>query len=197
MGPYSTRTGAGYYYAGIAINGLLNYSGGTNYDVAPHIWIGAYYRDTPGSERSDFIVAVKSGTGTTGTGTDIPQTRFKVEYTGDCTATGNITAYSDVRFKKNINLITNPVDKVKQLRGVTYNRTDVDDETREFVGVIAQEVREVLPQVVTEQSDENKTLSVAYGNMVGLLIEAIKEQQKQIEEQKNQINELRDIINGN
>lgn len=92
LGPYSTRSGAGLYYAGIAINGLLNYNGGTAYDVAPHIWLGGYYRDTPGSERSDFVVAIKSGTGTSGTGADIPQPRFRVDYEGIASATGSFRA---------------------------------------------------------------------------------------------------------
>jgi hypothetical protein len=89
LGPYTTRTGAGLYYAGIAINGLMNYGGTTTYDVAPHIWLGGYYRDTPGSERSDFVVAIKSGTGTSGTGADLPQVRFRVDYEGIATATGS------------------------------------------------------------------------------------------------------------
>jgi hypothetical protein len=92
LGPSSTRTGAGYYYAGIAINGLMNYSGGTSYDTAAHIWLGAYYRDTPGSERSDFIVAIKSGIGNTGTGSDLPQVRFRVDYDGIASATGSLRA---------------------------------------------------------------------------------------------------------
>lgn len=91
LGPYSTRSGTG-YYAGIAINGLMNYNGGTSYDVAPHIWIGAQYRDTPGSERSDFVVAVKSGTGTSGTGSDLPEPRFRVDYNGIASATGSFRA---------------------------------------------------------------------------------------------------------
>jgi hypothetical protein len=89
LGPYSTRTGAGLFYAGIAINGLMNYSGSTAYDVAPHIWLGGYYRDTPGSERSDFVVAIKSGTGTSGAGSDLPEVRFRVDYEGIATATGS------------------------------------------------------------------------------------------------------------
>jgi len=92
LGPYSTRTGAGLYYAGIAINGLMNYNGGTSYDVAPHIWLGGYYRDTPGSERSDFVVAIKSGTGTSGAGSDLPQPRFRVDYEGIASATGSFRA---------------------------------------------------------------------------------------------------------
>ena len=62
--------------------------------------------------------------------------------------------------------------KINTLHGYTYNRKDIEDGTR-HTGVIAQEVQKVLPEAVME--DEDGTLSVAYGNMVGLLIEAIKE----------------------
>ena len=67
------------------------------------------------------------------------------------------------------------------IRGVTYNRNDIEDAPRHS-GVIAQEVEKVLPEVV--QTDEDGIKTVAYGNMVGLLIEAIKEQQAQIDELK-------------
>jgi hypothetical protein len=66
--------------------------------------------------------------------------------------------------------ITNALDKVKALRGVYFTR---NGETDRSVGVIAQEVEEVLPEVVHTGSDDMK--SVSYGNMVGLLIEAVKE----------------------
>ena len=92
LGPYSTRTGPSLYYAGIAITGLMNYSGVTSYDVAPHIWLGGYYRDTPGSERSDFVVAIKSGTGLSGAGSDLPEPRFRVDYEGIASATGSFRA---------------------------------------------------------------------------------------------------------
>jgi hypothetical protein len=69
------------------------------------------------------------------------------------------------------------------LRGVTYNRTDLEDKS-EQIGVIAQEVKEILPQVVQENDGH---YSVAYGNIVGVLIEAIKEQQAQIEELKSRL----------
>jgi len=96
------------------------------------------------------------------------------------TASGNITAYSDLRLKENIVTVDNALDKVMQLRGVYYNR--VEDKTQKRkVGVIAQEIQKVLPEVVLEDNDTNKTLSVDYGNIVGLLIEAIKEQQLQID----------------
>ena len=92
LGPSASRFGtAKRYYAGIAWNGLMNYNNNTTYDAAPHIWIGGKYRDTPGSERSDFVIGVKSGTGTSGSGSDIPQDRFTVDYTGLCTATGPLS----------------------------------------------------------------------------------------------------------
>jgi hypothetical protein len=97
------------------------------------------------------------------------------------TATGNVTAFSDARVKTNIKTIDNALLKVLALRGVTYNRTDLEDKS-EQIGIIAQEIKEILPQVV--QENENGYYSVAYGNIVGVLIEAIKEQQTQIEELK-------------
>jgi len=99
---------------------------------------------------------------------------------GDLTATGNVTAYSDERLKENVQVIPEALDKVKSLSGYTFDRTDV--EAPRQTGVIAQEVQKVLPEAV--QEDSEGTLSVAYANMVGLLIEAIKEQQAQIDELK-------------
>jgi hypothetical protein len=107
--------------------------------------------------------------------------------TGDMYAAGDITAYSDARVKTNILTIEKPLEKTLSLRGVTYTRTDSEDKKTKM-GVIAQEVLEIIPEVVNQ--DNNGTYSVAYGNMVGLLIESIKEQQKQIEDLKKQLNAL-------
>ena len=101
---------------------------------------------------------------------------------------GDVTAYSDARVKDNIEVIENAVEKIKAIRGVTFTRNDREDTTKRFAGVIAQEVLEVLPEVVTE--DALGTYSVAYGNLNALLIEAIKEQQKEIDELKSLINGL-------
>jgi len=101
----------------------------------------------------------------------------------DLTCAGTVTANSDVSLKENIVTIDNAVDKVKALRGVEFDRKDTGVH---MIGVIAQEIEEVFPEVVRENEDGIK--SVAYGNIVSVLIEAIKEQQVQIEELKNQIN---------
>ncbi len=104
---------------------------------------------------------------------------------GDITSGGNVTANSDISLKDNIVAIPNALDKVLQIRGVTYNRNDIEDNPRQ-TGVIAQEVEKVLPEVVSE--DNNGIKSVAYGNMVGLLIEAIKEQQQRIDMLEEKLN---------
>ena len=100
----------------------------------------------------------------------------------------DITAYSDKRVKENVEVIEDAVEKVKAIRGVTFTRNDVEDKEKRHAGVIAQEVLEVLPEVVSE--DTQGHYSVAYGNLTSLLIEAIKEQQKQIEVLTQKITEL-------
>ena len=104
---------------------------------------------------------------------------------------GNVTAYSDIRVKENLQIIPNALEKVKKLNGYTFDRTDIESDNegntarKRQAGVVAQEVLKVLPEVVTgNENNPDGHLSVAYGNMVGLLIEAIKEQQEQIEELK-------------
>ena len=102
---------------------------------------------------------------------------------GSFTATGNITAYSDERLKENVETIEGALDKVSQMRGVTYNYKSELNDGQRGTGVIAQEMQQVMPEVV----QEGEYLSVAYGNIVGILIEAIKEQQKEIEELKKRL----------
>jgi|9_EtaG_2_1085328.scaffolds.fasta_scaffold00072_2 hypothetical protein len=118
---------------------------------------------------------------------------FHFDASGNFVASANVTAYSDIRLKKDIVTIDNPIDKIKAMRGVYYKEIETD---RLRTGVIAQELEKVLPEVVIDIEDTNPetgetttTKSVDYGNMVGLLIEAIKEQQ-------DEIGRLRAIIEG-
>jgi len=105
------------------------------------------------------------------------------EQGGGIYSTGNITAYSDRRSKENIVTIENALDKVMHMRGVFYNKIDDETKTRQ-VGVIAQEMQEVCPEAVTYAEDIDH-YGVSYGNLVGVLIEAIKELKSEIEELKN------------
>ena len=102
---------------------------------------------------------------------------------GAATFNNDVTAFSDERLKDNIETIPDALSKVCQMRGVTFNRTDFDGEKQ--MGVIAQEVEKIIPEVVKEDDSEDKIKSVAYGNMVGVLIEAIKDLKAEVDELKN------------
>jgi hypothetical protein len=93
---------------------------------------------------------------------------------GDVIATSDLLAASDARLKTDVRPIEGALAKVLALRGVTYARTDLPDRPGRHVGLLAQEVAAVLPEVVSTHPATGM-LSVAYGNMVALLIEAIKE----------------------
>ena len=112
------------------------------------------------------------------------QGSYTFNVTGDIYATADVIAFSDARVKEDVRTVENALDKVTKLRGVTYIKKDEDNKKRKM-GVIAQEVLEVLPEVVHEDNDGY--YGVSYGNIVGVLIEAIKEQQKQIDELKQEL----------
>jgi hypothetical protein len=97
---------------------------------------------------------------------------FQMDGSGNLTMLGNVTAYSDARMKKDVETIDSALDLVSKMRGVRYTRTDTQ---QRGVGVIAQEMLEVCPEVVQQGIGSDDTLSVAYGNLVGVLIEAVKE----------------------
>jgi hypothetical protein len=94
-------------------------------------------------------------------------------------------AYSDARVKGDVKLIEDSLNKIQQINGVTFIRIDKGHDNRRHAGVIAQEVEKVLPEVVN--IDESGMKSVAYGNMTGLLIEAIKELSNKVTELENQL----------
>ena len=91
----------------------------------------------------------------------------------------NVTAYSDERLKSDIETIDNGLDKVAAMRGVTFIRNE-----KKGSGVIAQELEKIAPELVKTADDDMGTKSVAYGNIVGYLIEAVKELKSEIEELK-------------
>ena len=142
-----------------------------------------------------IYLAESTGNVLIGTGTD--NGSDKVQISGSLVASGNITAYgsaSDINVKENIEVIPNAVEKVQKLEGVTFNyKKDGSRST----GLIAQQLQEVLPEVVYETTDLEGTehLAVRYGNVVGLLVEALKEQQTQLTAQQEQINQLTNLVN--
>lgn len=131
-----------------------------------------------------------TGDGKVGIGTRSPNSKLHV--VGSIFASGLITQ-SDLRYKKNIHSIPNALDKIKQLNGVFYDLRSsefpqMQFDTKEQVGLIAQNVEQVLPNVVYTGNDGYK--GIDYAKLVPLLIEAIKEQQKQIDAQRIMIDKL-------
>ena len=115
--------------------------------------------------------------------------RFRLDSSGNMSATGNITAYgsvSDERLKENIEVIENPIEKIKNLKGVTFT---YKKDGQKSTGLIAQDLEKVLPEAVYKTLDidlngdsEDEHLAIRYGNTVGLLVEAIKELEARVKE---------------
>jgi hypothetical protein len=178
----------------VSTGGTLTVNGTTN-RITTSASGSTYTLNTPQDLHTSANFQVNSlGVGTAGSGT-----------TGEIRATNAITAYySDERLKENIKPIENALDKVMSLRGVTYNANSIAEsfgykDKTEQVGVIAQDVEAVLPHVVKPapfdilQLQEGIEISrsgqnyktVQYEKLVPLLIEAIKELNKQVEQLKN------------
>ena len=118
----------------------------------------------------DFVIKGVDGS------SEITALTIDMSAAGAATFNNDVTAFSDERLKSNIETIDQALNKVGQMRGVTFER-----DGRKGTGVIAQEVQKVMPEVV---HDEGEYMSVAYGNLVGVLIEAVKELKAEVEELK-------------
>lgn len=133
---------------------------------------------------SDNIVSVNINTDRVGIGTTLPTTKLHI--VGDVLVTGVTTSFdfnstSDIKLKTNIKKIENPIEKILQISGVTFNWKK---DNRSSVGVIAQEIESVFPELV--QGEDPKTVN--YNGLIGLLIECIKEQQIEINILKDKLN---------
>jgi hypothetical protein len=144
---------------------MISSSGGSN--TILQFWTGAGATPT---ERARISAAGGFSVGTT---TDAGA--------GAILASGNITAFSDIRLKDNVEQISGALDRVSRIRGVTYTRNDLEDTDRRYAGVIAQEIEQVLPEAVF---DSGEMKAVDYNATIGLLIEAIKELRAEVAELK-------------
>ena len=168
---------------------------GTNNVAATNVWGYGLYE---GASKLGEISLVRDGTasqmyiGTTGAnqvlriGSANKVTALTIDasqnatFAGSVTAAGDVVAYSDKKLKKNIKTLDG--SKVYDMRGVGFTRKDNGNESS---GVIAQEIQKIAPELISETDG---TLGVAYGNLTGYLIEAVKELKTEIEELKKQIN---------
>jgi len=105
---------------------------------------------------------------------------YALDVSGSIRATGTVLQSSDERLKENIYPLDNAVDRVSAIDGVYFNWNDKKERN---VGVLAQQVQKVLPEVVSE--DNNGYLNVDYGGIVPLLLEAIKELESRVKELEN------------
>ena len=109
--------------------------------------------------------------------------RLSCDSSGNLIVAGNVTAYgspSDIVLKENVSVIDNAMEKVNQLKGITY---DLKSDGNRLTGLVAQDLEKVLPEAVytTENLEGKEHLAIRYGNTVGLLVEAIKELSAKIE----------------
>ena len=159
-------------------------SGDLTFDVAGDILLDAggsniqFLHDSTtfgGVEDVSGSLRINSGTSTALTFSGVNATFAGTLASGAITSSGDVTAFSDMNLKSDIRTIPNALDKVSDMRGVYFTK---DGEAG--TGVIAQEIENILPEVVKD----GEYKSVAYGNMVGILIEAIKELKAEVEKLK-------------
>jgi hypothetical protein len=168
---------------GSTLDWTIDQYGTTSSDARLRIFSG-------GTETNGIMIKEN---GFVGLGTGSPTVRLQVS--GDIIA-NSIAGSSDLRFKTNVRSITSPLEKVKSLRGVYFNWDqksfpDKDFSDKTELGFIAQEVEKVLPEVVSKDKTPEEYRSVKYDKVVALLVEAIKEQQKQIDSLKSQVKKLK------
>jgi hypothetical protein len=129
-----------------------------------------------GGTNSSFYIGTGSAANN---GSETISNKITISSVGDLTAAGDVIAYSDAKLKENVKTLDG--SKVLQMRGVSFDRKDTGESSS---GVIAQEIQKVAPELV---SDNDGTLGVAYGNLTGYLIEAIKDLKAEVEQLKKQI----------
>ena len=152
----------------------------TNSDV-DKVGLGFYTSDGSASSQTLDQRMLLTHIGNLGIGIS-PTEKLHVD--GNILATGSITENSDERLKENIKTLDG--SKVLEMRGVSYTK-----DGKASSGVIAQELEKVAPELVHTAKDEMATKSVAYGNLIGYLIQGMKEQQELIKDLQTQINNLR------
>jgi len=206
-GMYSSSRGFHLYpntngsYGSTQINGTHNSYSGINMESGGRTTIGMYDSGGNGGEykegNSKWRQYYHTSNDCLGIAGSTTSSSYRLYVNGPIYATGDIVGSSDERLKKNIHVINNGLEKVLALRGVTYewkeDRAKKDGHTDnnitpERMGVIAQEIMDIVPEVVTYDK-ENDRYGVAYGHLTGLLIEAIKDLNTKVEDLEKKLEE--------
>ena len=190
-GIFSSTNGAHFYPNAVGTYGTWRISGSRNgysgiYDNHSTTNFGMYDSSGNGgawSASAGWHYYYVPGDACLAIGSSTTSSTYSLYVTGAIYSTADIVAYSDRRSKENIVTIDNALDKVSKIRGVYYTPKEGDDKSRK-VGVIAQELNEILPEAVTYAEDVDK-YGVDYGKITGLLIEAVKELQAKVKELEN------------
>jgi hypothetical protein len=154
-----------------SVTGFSNVSDGVIINIGSNTPASAQSLRAIWSNNEIFTV---TGEGDVGIGTSNPSSKLHV--VGTIYATADVVVTSDIRAKSNIERIIEPLDKIQQLNGYTFNMIEQPPDqtklTSKYTGLIAQELIKVLPEAI--HIDKNDRYSVAYGNIMGLVVESIK-----------------------
>jgi hypothetical protein len=184
--PRYIRADSGFFVDGTTkgIDGNGNFIGGT---IAGASDYSTLLRSNA-NDTATGIITFSNSTASTSKTTGAVIVTGGVGISGALNVGGDVTAFasSDERLKDNLTKIQNPIEKINQIGGYEFDWNDKQDLHKGHdIGVVAQEIEKVLPEIVTDRDDGYK--AVKYEKLVALLIEGMKEQQKQIEELKLKI----------
>jgi len=151
-------------------------------NIGGYYYVNGEYIGDPGVA---FVIGNGDLNSTNGLAGDNASNAFVVNYDGSATLSGELTIESDARLKSNIISLGSILAKLMMIDGKSY--TIKTNEAESKIGLLAQDVQKSFPELVKTTNDSNQTLSVNYQGMIPVLINAIKEQQKQINELKKLI----------
>ena len=150
-----------------------------------------YYADGAGTGAPigvAFVIGNGDVNASNGLAGNNPSNAFVVNYDGSATLSGDLTINSDMRLKSNIISLSGALAKLLEIDGKSYTMKSNEKEAK--IGLLAQDVEKVLPELVKEADDKQGTLSVNYQGLIPVLINAIKEQQEQLKAIKSKINKI-------
>ncbi|MDA8904043.1 tail fiber domain-containing protein [bacterium] len=170
---------------GMLAIGVNNEAGIGDTSIDPNDYGGYYYADgtyTGSNPGVAFVIGNGDIDSSTGKGGDNPSNAFIISYDGNATLSNNLTINSDARLKSNIVTLGSTLSRLLLIDGKSY--TMKANESISKIGLLAQEVQAAFPELVKTANNSEGTLSINYQGMIPVLLNAIKEQQVQIEELK-------------